>query len=248
VRPLSAHWNEVAARLAAARTIALFLDFDGTLAGFKTRPEDVHLNASVRRSLARLAHSPRFQVCVISGRRRADVAARIGVPRVHYLGLHGWDDGEDARLGAPARSALVTVKQKIGQLLSANKGIWLEDKAASLAVHDRTSDPSLPRALEAIVKPHSAHLRLASARRVWEIIPHEIENKGSAVRRRMSSLASPALPVYLGDDWIDEPAFHALARGITVHVGRRRNTRARYWLSGVAAVHAFLNRLANDFS
>ena len=35
------HWTEIADRLNSARLIALFLDFDGTLAEFCIRPKDV---------------------------------------------------------------------------------------------------------------------------------------------------------------------------------------------------------------
>ena len=66
-------WQQIAARLHAAGTVALFLDFDGTLARLRQRPEEVRLNHSTRQAIARLARNPRVRVWLISGRRLADV-------------------------------------------------------------------------------------------------------------------------------------------------------------------------------
>src|SRR6185295_10019620 len=84
-------WNEVAARMKSAPAIALFLDFDGTLAPLHARPEDVRLATGMRRAIRALGRNPRVRVCVISGRRRADVREKIGISGIRYLGLHGWE-------------------------------------------------------------------------------------------------------------------------------------------------------------
>ena len=78
-------------RFDANPPIALFLDFDGTLVPLQARPEDVWLDDATRRTLSRLVRSPRFRVWIMSGRRRADVRARVRVPGIRYLGLHGWE-------------------------------------------------------------------------------------------------------------------------------------------------------------
>ena len=86
-------WKEIADRLNGAHKIALFLDFDGTLTRIRPQPEEALLSASTRRTLSVLARSPRFRITVISGRKHADIRARIRVPGIRYLGLHGWDKG-----------------------------------------------------------------------------------------------------------------------------------------------------------
>jgi hypothetical protein len=56
---------------------------------------------------------------------------------------------------------------------------------------------------------------------------------------------SPPLIMYYGDDAGDEPAFAALGtRGVSVIVGRRKQTRARYFLHSPAEVQGFLRLLA----
>ena len=90
-RHLFACWSHVSARLREARRIALFLDFDGTLTPLRARPEEVRLSTRMRRVIPVLERSPRIRVVVISGRRQADVRARMRIPGVRYLGLHGWE-------------------------------------------------------------------------------------------------------------------------------------------------------------
>jgi len=54
------------------------------------------------------------------------------------------------------------------------------------------------------------------------------------------------LPVFVGDDAVDEPAFAALTAGITIRVGRPGHTRARFRLAGVKQVRVFLERLSRE--
>src|SRR5260370_17332234 len=91
MRPLFACWSDIAARLASSRMVALFLDFDGTLAAIQPRPELVRVHPDLRRTLAELACNPRLRLWVVSARRRADIRARVRVPAARYLGLYGWE-------------------------------------------------------------------------------------------------------------------------------------------------------------
>src|SRR5258707_549733 len=98
-------WTEVRERLQSSRTIALFLDFDGTLAKLKTVPQEAGVDRALRQDLAILARCPRFRLWVISGRRQQDIRDRLGVPRIRYLGLHGWERSAGASLTEESRSA-----------------------------------------------------------------------------------------------------------------------------------------------
>src|SRR5260370_32638735 len=134
MRPLFACWGEVAARMASSRTIALFLDFDGTLAAIQPRPELARIPPYVRPALAALARSPRFRVWVISARRRADVRNRGRVPAVRYLGLYGWERGFPL---PPRSSSIASVKETLAITLPPLPAVWIEDKEYTLAVHYR---------------------------------------------------------------------------------------------------------------
>jgi trehalose 6-phosphate phosphatase len=252
MRHLFESWTEIADRLSGSPKIALFLDFDGTLTRIRPRPEDVRLDPDARQSLATLARSPRFRVSVISGRKRSDLRARLRVPGIRYLGLHGWDNGTDTKLSAESRAMLLCAKLRLSAQLMLAPGVWIEDKDQILAVHFRNAgEPARAQASAAVraaAESYHKHLRVAPGKEVWEIIPRELEDKGAAVRHELAALCCGATPIYAGDDLGDEPAFVALRQGITIYVGRIRRTKARFYLADSLEVHSFLNRLRAGFA
>ena len=252
-------WDPVAQRLRAAKTIALFLDFDGTLTGLRARPGDVSLNPATRQALLQLARRRRVRVWVISGRKLADVRERIRVPGIHYLGLHGAErDGHglsgEAALPEASRSSLRCALGLLNQRLAGTPGLWVpglwvEDKGETFALHYRGAADSSIRearaALESVLEPLVDRLRVIEGDRVLEVLPREFTGKGVAARREWLTL-SQAVPVYIGNDGTDEPAFAALASGVTVRVGPACASRARFRLNNPAEVRTFLERLAAE--
>jgi trehalose 6-phosphate phosphatase len=245
-------WDHIAERLNGNGKIALFLDFDGTLAHIRQRPEEVSLDHATRRALAVIARSPRFRVSVISGRKQADIRERIHVPGIRYLGLHGWDDGSGDVLSEDSRSLLLCVKSMLGGALVNNPGIWIEDKDQIIAVHYGNAPYAVRREtlelLRAALERFDESLRIAGGKNVWEIVPRELEDKGAAVKRELAATCCHATPVYAGDDLSDEPAFAALRHGITIYVGRLRPTKAHFRLAHAGEVRAFLERVRFEFA
>jgi trehalose-phosphatase len=252
MRHLFRSWNRVNRRLRAGHPIALFLDFDGTLTPLRPRPEDVWLDESTRSTLTRLARSPRFRVWVVSGRRRADIRARIRVPGIRYLGLHGWEGRASNCVPEATRQVVLCAKNWIGSLLLNTPGIWIEDKEVTFAIHYRSvSDKGVREArqlLNGVLGAFEGLLHLVKGKKVWEVVPHEVEDKGVAVKQELSAIAREAVPVYIGDDRMDEPGFDACASGVTVRVGRVCRSKAHYRLSSVAQVHQFLEDLGKEFA
>jgi len=250
--PLFDHWVQIASRLRAAPAIALFLDFDGTLARLRPRPEQALLHGSVRQVLSVLARCPRFRVWVISGRRLADVRSRMRVPRICYLGLHGWEGKGCGVLAADTGLALSKIRSLVSKAVSTVAGVWVEDKEHAFTVHyGGVPEPEAQRArslIDRIVRPYAENFRIESGHNVWEILPKELGDKGLAVRRQLASMTNPAVPIYIGDDRVDEAAFAALRDGITVRVGGHGRSRARYRLAGVAEVSVFLHKLKEEFA
>jgi len=247
-------WEPVAARLRNAEAIALFLDFDGTLAELRSRPEEASLKPATRRALMRLAHHPRLRIWVISGRRRADIQRRIGVPGVRYLGLHGWESNRngDAKLTNAARGRLAQIRSALTGRIAQSAGLWMEDKEATLALHYRgaaEASVTMARAtLREVLRPFAAEMRVIEGKKVWEMLPRELGGKGAVVRREWCTFRRRALPVYVGDDAGDEGAFAALGHGITVRVGPAGFSRARLRLSNPAEVRRFLEKVQAELS
>src|ERR1043165_5312010 len=131
-------WARISQRLQSSSCIALFLDFDGTLAPLQPRPEDVWLDGATRHTLSRIAHSPRFRVWIVSGRRRADVRARVRVKGIRYLGLHGWEGRTSGAISDKALDAVTRAKNWLAYITSSIPGVWIEDKGPTVAIHYRS--------------------------------------------------------------------------------------------------------------
>lgn len=253
------HWPEFMRRLRRARRIALFLDFDGTLTRFRLNPKEVRLTASERRLLTRLSKMPRITLVFISGRRRKDLKGRVGVRRAAYFGLHGFEDGARSRLSAASRQSLDRIQVAVNQRISGLSHVWLDDKQSSLALNFRGAEAHVAAKGRAAVLRAIAHehmpLHLLRGKKVLEILPPEIENKGAAVMRVLSGLGKGTLPIYFGDDATDETAFVALRKvsrnggptPVTVHVGSRR-TEAFYRARNIEEVYACLEQLSEALS
>ena len=245
---LLSNWDQVARRIRESRRVLLFLDFDGTLVPFASRPEQARLSGRARRILRRLARHPRVTLVVISGRRRADLLRHVGIRTIRYFGLYGWERTGRHRLPGPAQNALHRARQQLARRLSPYPGVWVEDKRTSLCVHLRGVPARVRRRvrrqLRALSRPFQRSLRLFENLRDADIVPRLNSGKGAAVRRL---LAQPrfrrALPIYFGDDHSDEPAFAALRRGISVRVGPPLPTRARYRVRDPDEVASALLRL-----
>ena len=82
------------------------------------------------------------------------------------------------------------------------------------------------------------------------MVPREVAGKGPVVREAMRGARQPFLPVYVGNDVTDEPAFDALSGGITVRVGAARSasTKARYRLADPEEVRRFIEQLEGELS
>ena len=251
MRHLLECWSEVASRLRKAEAIALFLDFDGTLVPFRLRPEQVRLSPSTRQALRTLVRRPSLRVWVISGRRQADVRSRIGVPDVRCLGLYGWENGNNGRLSESAAAKLEQARSALVAGLQPVTGVWVEDKGAAVALHFRDAPAESVRRARAVLdralQPLGAGLRVIDEEQAWVVAPPEIKGKGGVAREQWHAFDPRALPVYVGDGATDEPAFEALTQGVTVCVGPRRPTRARFRLRGPAEVRAFLERLEAEW-
>src|SRR5712671_456509 len=142
MRHLLDNWRHIGPRLRAAETVALFLDFDGTLAPVRARPEHAALDGATRRVLRQLVHCPRVRVCVISGRMLDDIRSRVRVPGIALLGLHGWD--REARSRGPRNTLsghtsllIETARNDLAKQLPLDGGVWIEDKGATFSVHFR---------------------------------------------------------------------------------------------------------------
>jgi trehalose 6-phosphate phosphatase len=246
---LFAQWERIARRIRGKKRLAVLLDFDGTLVRIAPLPGGVRLEDETRYVLRKLASHPDVSLAVISGRQRAELQRLIGIPKMKYMGLYGWESTGNKRLPFPVRVALARTLMSLLAELPDYPGVWIEPKRSSFSVHLKSASPATQRQVRRQVKKQVSALRetlqvMGNLRDV-EVAPRVIGDKGVAVRKFLEAPAlRGALPIYFGDDFSDEPAFAAARKGISILVGKRRATRARFSLRGPAEVTEALSRMA----
>lgn len=246
-------WNQIRTRLEAAEHVALFLDFDGTLVGFQNHPADVRVPVEVKRILVRLAQHAQLSIALVSGRSVASLRRLLAVPGVLYFGLQGTEsDGKLPAVSSAARRELSLAKRAARRELGKLPGIWIEDKKLTFAVHYRkASIPTIraaSAALTVILARTGKALHTLHGNRVWEVLPAEIPGKSVAPRKLLAKLPMATAAIYVGDDGTDEVAFADIPAQVTIRVGEKHRTRARFYLHDPADVLKFLCKLENLLS
>lgn len=245
--PVFDSWPEISRRIRAVKNIALFLDFDGTLVEFRSRPHLVKLSTRTRKALRKLAAHRAVRVMVVSGRRRESLLQFVKVPQVFLHGLYGCENERGLALPKATAGKMSKARAALASLSHHAPGVFIEEKGISLAVHFRDAPPQSERRARArlrkLLTDCRPHLAIIRAGNVWELVPSNVRGKGHNVRLLLQELGTAFLPIYIGDDLTDEPAFRALRKGITVLVGSRRPTSAHFSLRSPAEVSLFLERL-----
>ncbi|GAF95451.1 unnamed protein product, partial [marine sediment metagenome] len=131
-------------------------------------------------------------------------------------------------------------------------GAVLEEKTLSLSLHYRLvkgrSLIRLKKVFSQRIKPYLAarKIKFTVGKKVWELRPPIEWDKGRAVLWLLRKLKSKnLLPVYIGDDLTDEDAFRAVNKigGISILVGRRKDSSAKYYLKSTKDTEKFLGEL-----
>jgi len=234
-----------------ARQIALFLDLDGTLIDIAPRPDEVRVPADLAPLLARLSAALGGALAIITGRSLAEIDRILAPLRLVGAGVHGSEyrmqvDGPIETFTEPLDPAVI---EAVSRLVNLDRGIVIELKHGSIAVHYRMAPaarPLLEAELQRILAGGSDHLILCQGRSVIEVVPRHI-SKGAALD---SLLRLPAFrgrrPVMIGDDVSDQSALECAVRlsGQALRVAGEYFQLQDADFDGPAAVRAWLSTLA----
>ena len=240
-------------RLADADGLALFTDFDGTLAPIVDRPDAAAIDPAAEDALELLRDVPDATVAAVSGRALDDLRERLTVDGLAYAGNHGLElhtEGETTvhPAAAEAEDTLEAVTTRLRETLDV-EGVIVENKRVTATVHYRMVDETDVPAVEDRVRDAAANtpLRVTEGKEILELRPDVDWDKGRAVEWLRGSLVPDGeewVAAYVGDDVTDEAAFRALPDGgVGVKVGDGE-TAADYRVDGVDEVTAFLERVA----
>lgn len=242
MKPLLEPAGREAFRAFAHAGTLVALDYDGTLAAIADRPADAHMRPETRELLARACR--RFPVVILTGRARADVLRFLGgTGPLEVIGSHGLETFGStlARFGLRVAQWRAALAERLGAM----KGVDIEDKRLSLAVHYRHApdgEAAQRRIEESVADLPGA--RVLGGKKVVNVVPSEAPDKGAALLAACQRTGC-ARAIYVGDDDTDEDVFRIAHpdRILTVRVGAHAPSAAQWFLREQQEIDAVLQML-----
>ena len=241
------------AQLTSARSAALLLDYDGTLAPFCVERDRATPYPGVPRLLKEIMNAGSTRVVMVTGRPAGEVVRLLDVyPYPEVWGAYGLQ-----RLRTNGTCEMAVVNSDVQQALTAATA-WLEQlglrhlaepKPGSVALHWRGLPESTVVELRSKVMllwmPLSVRFNLALLDFDGGLELRVADrSKSDAVRTIRAEMGEDAAIAYLGDDQTDEEAFAELQPGGLAVLVRPewRPTAASLWIKPPAELLDFLSR------
>jgi trehalose 6-phosphate phosphatase len=207
----------------------------------------VRVSQELTALLARLQQRLDGRVAILTGRSAAEIDRYLSPVALAVGGHHGL---ERRSLDQPHRimerpAGLDLVISQLRRLERDYPGVLVEDKPLGVALHFRQA-PDAEEACRRAIEDAARHsgLEVQPGKMVFELKPRGA-NKGDALKAMMAEpLFVGSLPLVLGDDLTDEPAFEAAQDmgGAGIIVGDRAPTRAQFRIGSVDKALAWLRQ------
>ena len=234
-----------------AKKRILFLDYDGTLTGFRSSPEKAKPDSELYELLDKLADDEKTTVVLISGRDKDTFTKWFEGKNYSMITEHGiWHKSPDSdwRLIEDLQSGWKeTIRPILDFYIDRTPGSFLEEKNFSLVWHYRNTDPELGKKrshelkdeLKSLTANHN--LEIMEGNKVVEVKNSGI-NKGRAARMQLQNKSFDFI-LGIGDDWTDEYLFEDLPESAyTIKVGYS-HTQAKYHVDSYIEVRKLLKKL-----
>ena len=228
----------------------MFLDVDGTLLELAHAPDAVAPSAVLLDVLPRLRTGLGGALALISGRTIDDLDRIFAPLTLPAAGQHGLErrDADGKLHHAEADHGIEDLRAPLRRFADDRDGVLLEDKGAALALHYRQA-PEVEADARALVDRLTSDrddLHCLAGKMVFEIKARAVD-KGVAIACFLAERPfAGRMPVFIGDDVTDEDGFRFVNQtgGLSIRVGDMHGSAARYGLSDVDAVLAWLTRVA----
>lgn len=222
-------------------------DFDGTLAKIVSTPSEAKMTCETAQLLERLNRY--VPVAVISGRGIQDLKLRMSFQPKYLVGNHGLEGPVSTKISEKELKEMCylwnsQLSQKLPLILGTN-GVEIEDKTYSLAVHYRKiRDKANARAvLSKVLSDLQPTPRIILGKAVYNIVPAGAPNKGMALLDLMEQ-SNTRTAFYIGDDDTDEDVFSLSDQKVlTVRVGTKRSSQARFFIQRQSEINRILREL-----
>ncbi len=249
--------NKVLSEIKKYQKVLLFLDYDGTLAPFKSDPAKAFPFPGSIDLLRKIEEKNNYYISLISGRSLSDLEKMVDFPEINYAGNHGLEiklaNGENFNCLDKKEidySSYDRAKKIIKEEYRAKKGFRMEDKGAGFALHlsvDDEQQAEIKKQVKQLI--NDKYFEVLSGRKVIEVRPVGWD-KGKAVQLICKHIirqdpVENYLPIYMGDDSTDEDVFKILNHGIGIYIKNEGKivTKADYYLNNPADVFLFLNNI-----
>lgn len=207
---------------------AILLDIDGTLLDLAATPAGVLVPSSLQATLTTLWKWTGGALALISGRPLKDIDRIFAPLELPAVGGHGAEIRASMKTSPKKRAQVLLLDERVRRPLLglSRKGVLIEDKGYSMAVHYRLAPelgPELRRQVALIASSFSdARYEVLPGKFVIEVKPTAF-NKGTAVLQLMELPPfAGRRPLFIGDDVTDEAVFAILpdVHGTGFSVGR----------------------------
>jgi trehalose 6-phosphate synthase/phosphatase len=234
-----------------AKTRLLFLDYDGTMANFRSDPLTASPTKELYNTLDILSSNPANNIVLISGRDKEILSKWFGKYPIDLVAEHGaWYKKGNKRWQQFAKLDVLwkdDIRPVFNQFTDRTPGSFLEEKNYSLAWHYRKTDPGLAEMrkhefMEKLGnKIYGENLQIMEGNKVLEVKNLEV-NKGIAAKKWLNDKNWEFI-MAIGDDYTDEDTFKAMPdAAFTIKVGFNE-TAAKSNITGVEDVHILLGKL-----
>ncbi|WP_461452201.1 bifunctional alpha,alpha-trehalose-phosphate synthase (UDP-forming)/trehalose-phosphatase [Mucilaginibacter sp.] len=238
-------------RYAKTKNRVIFLDYDGTLVGFRSNVNDASPDKELYKLLEKLTEDSANHVVLISGRKHENLGDWFNKYNMYLVAEHGAWFKQQHEKWHKVSGLSDSWKQDIYPILDTyvdrTPGSFIEEKTYSLVWHYRKAQKGLGELRANELANNLKYLatdkglQIMAGDKVLEVKNVEI-NKGKAALSLIENKDYDFI-VALGDDYTDEDIFKALPdSAITIKVGGNISA-AKFYLRNPSEVRGFLNSL-----
>ncbi len=243
--------NKEVEKFKSAKNRLIFLDYDGTLVGFKDDPQKASPDEELFALLDAINEIPNTTLVLVSGRDKETFNSWFKGKTYSLITDHGiWmkQKNEDWEAAAILKNTwMENIHPILESFVDNTPGTFIEEKKYSLAWHYRKADAELAQkrtielntVLTSLISNHELSVLLGN--KVVEIKSSSID-KGKACTKFMLNKEFDYV-VAIGDDYTDEYMFEELPdTATTIKVGFMK-TSAKYFVKSPKEVRSFLSKL-----
>ncbi len=218
-------------------------DYDGTLTPLTPKLFHAKLPRKTQKILEALHRVA--PILIVSGRGISGLKKLCSFAPTFFIGNHGLEGiGLSQKVKTRFQSLCKSWKEKLLREISDRKGVELEDKKYSLAIHYRRAShkAQVKRCLLNTISKLHPRPKIIFGKSVINVLPASHLNKGVSLKVAMKKLGAKQA-IYIGDDQTDEDVFRLSTPSILkIRIGRKNNSLANYYLKNQFEVNRFLTK------